>query len=93
MTLQTLVSHWAENAIPERTPMSALQKLSFEELPELVRAISNNGGSTTADCMILLLDCATLLGIDVEVAVDQKIEQNRKRAWIKNPDTGFYNHL
>ena len=98
MSLQIKVSEWAESAIPERTPMSGLQKLAFEELPELVRTVGSHGntgdsGKELADCMILLLDIATLLDIDVLDVVYNKLKENRSREWVKNPETGFYNHV
>jgi NTP pyrophosphatase (non-canonical NTP hydrolase) len=95
MPLQIQISEWAEKDIPERTPMSGLQKLAFEELPELVRAVSRefDVDGELADCMILLFDVATLLGVDVHAAVTEKLKENRSREWVKNPDTGFYNHV
>ena len=98
MTLQEQISEWAASAIPERSPMSGLQKLAFEEIPELVRAVTSHGHlgdvhSEMADCLILLLDVATLLGVDAEKVVKLKLIENASREWVKNPETGFYNHV
>lgn len=96
--LQKIIDEWAAETIPDRTPIGGLQKLTFEEIPELVRCITSKGnlGNATgeiADCMILLLDVATQLGIDAEAAVREKMEENRSREWVLNPVTGFYNHV
>jgi NTP pyrophosphatase (non-canonical NTP hydrolase) len=98
MTLQEQVSEWASHSIPERSSMSGLMKLAFEEIPELVRTVGSHGNigdvdGELADCLILLLDVATLLGVDAEQAVKVKLAENASRQWVKNPETGFYNHV
>jgi len=62
--LQKVITDWADEVYPDRTPQNALHKLILEEIPELL-----NGGlddpSEWADLLILVVDAAHLRGIDV----------------------------
>ena len=45
-----------------------------------------------ADCVILLVGLAEAFKIDLETAVDEKMEVNRKRKWKKPDQQGVIEH-
>jgi NTP pyrophosphatase (non-canonical NTP hydrolase) len=95
LKLQRSVADWAENTFPQRNIMGAINKLTLEEIPELVKELPNpdgDHGGELADCFILLLDIADMLGIDAGQATLKKLEENRARNWNVNPMTGFFKH-
>lgn len=88
--LQAEIKEWADQHFPDRTAWQACTKLVMEEIPELVKDM--NSPEEYADCVILILDIASLKGIDVAAAVSAKMEINRKRTWHINDITGLLNH-
>lgn len=88
--LQKNIAEWADTVFPNRTAHGALCKLMLEEVPEF--ALDQHSPSEYADLVILILDIGTLNGIDVERAVLDKMETNRKRRWTINKDTGIMRH-
>ena len=83
--LQQEIVEWADEVFPERTLTNALTKLVLEEVPELWRDLRDTGSLNPlelADVAILLLDVAHLADIDLEVAVRDKMQINRNRAWV-----------
>lgn len=89
--LQKEISDWADAVFPDRTAHGALCKLMLEEIPEF--ALDNSGEDEYADIAILLLDIATLNGIDVEGAIKRKMERNRARQWRVDRRTGLMKHV
>lgn len=89
--LQAEIKAWADGVFPERTAHGALCKLMLEELPEL--SLNPHSAAEFADAVILLLDIATLNGIDIEQAVRDKMALNRKRTWAIDHDTGLMHHI
>lgn len=89
--LQADIKAWADGVFPDRTAHGALCKLMLEELPEL--ALDTTSGGEYADALILLLDIATLNGIDVEHEVRAKMEKNRARTWVVDTGTGLMHHI
>lgn len=79
---------WADRALPNRTMESALLKL-VEEHSELIRDPSAAG--EYADIMIMLFDLAHMNGVDIDRALNEKIEINEQRVWVKTM-TGTYHH-
>ena len=79
---------WANAAIPDRTPASALIKM-FEEVGELSKDLRSSG--EYADVLIMILDLAHMHGVDLEKAVRDKMEINRSRTWTRT-ETGTYQH-
>lgn len=88
--LQHEIKTWADSVFPGRTAHGALCKLMLEEIPEFALAPHDPG--EYADLVILILDIATLNGIDVATAVEAKMEKNRKRTWRLDQDTGLMHH-
>lgn len=88
--LQTEIKEWADSVFPTRTAYGALCKLMLEEIPEFALAVNDPG--EYADLVILVLDIATLNGIDVESAVRDKMQKNRARTWSINETTGLMKH-
>jgi len=77
--LQGEVKEWADATFPHRMPAIAWMKL-FEELGEVIRAPLDK--SEWADVFILLLDLATIYGVDdLHAVIRAKIEVNKSRTW------------
>lgn len=95
LNLQRAIADWAADTFPNRNLMGAVNKLTLEEIPELVKELPNpegDHGSELADCFILLFDIADMLGIDAGKVTLKKLEENRARKWDFNPLTGFFKH-
>lgn len=88
--LQAEIKEWADSVFPDRTAYGALCKLMLEEIPEFALAVNDPG--EYADIVILVLDIATLNGIDVESAVRDKMRKNRARTWAIDGATGMMKH-
>ena len=88
--LQLEVKEWADSVFPGRTAHHALCKLMLEEIPEF--ALNTRGEDEYADLVILVLDIATLNGIDIAGAVTRKMEINRQRNWRIDLQTGMMKH-
>lgn len=79
---------WANDALPDRTPQSAVMKL-FEEVGELVKHPSEEG--EYADICIMVFDLARMHGVDLNDAIIRKMMVNEGRAWALTP-MGTYQH-
>lgn len=93
-TIQNEIKRWADRVYSNRTESSILEKLK-EENQELIDALAsteNIEATELADVLILVLDLASIRGVDVYSAVIEKLEINRKRSWVINPDTGVMRH-
>lgn len=76
---------WADRISPGRMPANTVVKL-VSESSELLDAIINNGSreeveSELGDCVILLLDLASMFGLDLVEAGHKKMGINRSRKW------------
>lgn len=89
--VQQAITDWANKNFPRRTAHSALVKLVMEEVPELVRDLKSPG--EYADCLILLFDIASLMGIDIARAVHDKMIINQNREWEFDEKTGLAHHV
>jgi hypothetical protein len=91
------INLWANRTFPGRGPRSSLNKLNMEEIPELLTHLKKHGpegiGEEWADCMILLLDLAIIWGVDPAQALEAKMRVNNHRMWLKDDETGSYNHV
>ncbi len=103
---QLMMNHIAFTlkTFPEATALSSITKLS----KEMVEAAMIIGGPQCprdtwqedlaeeyADCMMCVLDSAARIGInpaDLKRAFAAKIEKNKARTWVKNPDN-TYSHV
>lgn len=94
---QQAITFWAEMTFPDRVPEASLSKLVLEEIPELLHHKKTQGvkgiDGELADCFILLMDLATLWGVDLPTAIEKKMDVNSGRLWRKDEATGFYNHM
>lgn len=70
--------------MPSRVPADAIKKLSMEEVPELWRALKEEGHideGEIADVLILALDICAMSNIDPAEAISKKMKINRQRSW------------
>jgi len=91
LSLQHLITSWADEVMPQRTITNALTKLVMEEIPEYLT--SQHDPMELADCAILIYDIAHLAGIDLEKAMRDKMEINKNRTWAIDDETGLLNHV
>lgn len=91
MQLQAEIAQWADQIIPQRTPLSIVCKM-LEELSELIASERMSDPSEVADIVILALDLCHLQGIDLETAVQDKMLINRQRNWSIS-DNGRAQHV
>ena len=88
--LQELVAAWADQIVPERTAMSTIAKL-LEEIGELIASERMNDPEELADVAILVLDLFHIQGVNLEMAVKQKMLINASRHW-EVADNGAARH-
>ena len=88
--LQELVAAWADQIVPERTAMSTIAKL-LEEIGELIASERMNDPEELADVAILVLDLFHIQGVNLEMAVKQKMLINSSRHW-EVADNGAARH-
>ena len=88
--LQELVAAWADQVVPERTAMSTIAKL-LEEIGELIASERMNDPEELADVAILVLDLFHIQGVNLEMAVKQKMLINASRHW-EVADNGAARH-
>lgn len=97
--VQDRVWEWANSAFgTQRTYKQSLDKLVYNEIPELLSIAARPGGIDTigpelADCFILLLDLATMWEVDLPEAIAEKMTKNYKRTWAVHPVTGIAQHV
>lgn len=87
---QDEVFEWANAQFPGRTLYGTVSKLVLEEMPEFLR--NRSDPLEYADMLILILDIASQMDIDVGTALEMKMGINRKRTWALGPD-GMYKHI
>ena len=83
--LADMVYRWADRQFPDRDPQQCWNKL-LEETNELFE--SPQDGKEYADVFILLLDLASLHGVDLEREILTKLEINKMSTWTKDETTG-----
>jgi len=88
--LQERIKIWADGVFPHRTAWNAATKLMMEEIPEWAQAMDDP--MEYADLVILILDVASLKGIDVEKAVMEKMDINEGRNWVIDKEKGTMHH-
>lgn len=96
--VQREITRWASSNWPDRTYHQALSKLVLEEIPEMLQHHKEHGpdhalGGELADCFVLLMDLATIWGVDLPSAIEAKMEINYMRMWYRDPDTGIAQHV
>lgn len=90
---------WSLETFPEASPISSLLKLE-SEIQEVILELgfetqSANLSEEYADCLMCLFDSAGRAGITPEMitqAFAKKLEKNKARKWVKNPDNS-YSHV
>ncbi len=90
-SIKDLIVDWADEVFPDRTITNAIQKMALEELPEYL--MNQSSAEELADIGILLYDIANLAGIDLELAIRQKMAVNMKRTWAIDSKTGLMKHI
>jgi NTP pyrophosphatase (non-canonical NTP hydrolase) len=90
------ITGWQDKIFTQATSISAATHLK-RELTELVVDLINhdyeNARLEMADCFILIAGVAHLSGVDLEAAVEEKMEINRKRTWGKPDKDGVVEHM
>ena len=94
--MQEQIAVWAERTFPGETVDSTLAHLD-EEHDELYDAIKHPrpGGvaEELADMAILLYKLAAMMGVDLDVAVEDKHDLNTNRAWGPPGHNGVRHHI
>lgn len=89
--LQKRITQWADLVFPDRTAHNALCKLIMEEIPELLHG-GLDDPMEYADVLILILDVASLRGIDAIAAAHRKMDINERRSWEIDAESGLMRH-
>lgn len=93
---QDEITRWASEQFPHRTDHHAIHKLMVEEIPEMAMHKKEKGtetiGTELADCLILLLDLASLWEVDVVDALREKMAINYARSWAQDAN-GIMQHV
>lgn len=87
---------WSLKTFPEATPLSSIFKLE-SEVQEIKYDLANGirRPEEYADALMCLLDSAGRSGIGVAEIIEAfavKLEVNKRRKWVKNPDNS-YSHV
>lgn len=88
--MQIDIDLWQRKTFPGGTAMAQYRHLCREVL-ELGKNIEDP--EEMADCVILLMGIASKAGVDLQEAVDVKMEINRKRRWGKPDQDGVVEHI
>lgn len=96
MDTQLEITRWADEQFPGRTDHQTVFKLMVHEIPELMTHKKEKGtagiGTELADCFILLMDLASMWGVDLTEAIRAKMETNYQRTWERDTH-GIYQHV
>lgn len=94
--VQAEITRWATEQFPHRTDHQAIYKLMVHEIPEMMTHRKERGtediGTELADCFILLLDLASLWGVDAAEAIRAKMAINYGRTWEADAN-GIMQHV
>jgi NTP pyrophosphatase (non-canonical NTP hydrolase) len=88
--LQNRICEWADKQFPNRSTADILLKL-YEELGEYAR--DPRSEAEFGDVMILLLDAARMNGVDIQRAVNGKMDINEQRVWRVDENTRIMRHV
>lgn len=94
--VQLEITRWADEQFPGRTDHQTVYKLVVHEIPELMVHKKEKGtagiGTELADCFILLMDLASMWGVDLTEAIRAKMEINYGRIWERDAH-GIMQHV
>lgn len=92
---QQTITEWSTKMFGERSHLSTAVRAN-KEMAELLSALENGelevACKEVADVVIILMQVAERLGIDLNYAVQYKMDVNEKRQWEKKED-GSYGHV
>jgi NTP pyrophosphatase (non-canonical NTP hydrolase) len=77
------ITDWADATFPNRTDASMFLKL-YGEIAEMIEATEVDCEGEIADVLILVLDYAIRKGVNPSLAIQRKLNLNRKRTWTVN---------
>ncbi|MBV1900905.1 MAG: nucleotide pyrophosphohydrolase [Kordiimonadaceae bacterium] len=87
---QASVTEWAEETFGPVADQSMLVTRAITEMDELLEAVQSHNktaiGKETADVVILLMRLLELNGLNLNVEVTGKMQENRARKWIAKGD-------
>lgn len=94
---QQTISEWAEEIFGPVSSNARVAARANEEIAELLRVLTVDdadpkAGEEIADVVIVLNRLASKLGVDLQEAVNKKMEVNRSREW-KQDGSGHGYHL
>lgn len=94
---QYTISLWADSVVGPASSNMRIAVRANQEMSELMTKLAINdrhstAGEEIADTMICLMRLATRLGVNIEAAIDAKMEVNRKRKWTTD-GTGCGQHI
>lgn len=94
--VQREITRWADEQFPGRTDHQTVFKLMVHEIPELMTHKKEKGtediGTELADCFILLMDLASMWGVNLTDAIRAKMEINYRRTWERDAH-GIMQHV
>jgi NTP pyrophosphatase (non-canonical NTP hydrolase) len=92
---QETITEWSTKTFGERSPLSTAVRAN-KEMAELLSALENGelevACKEVADIVIILMQVAERLGMDLNYVVQLKMNINEKRQWEKKED-GSYGHV
>lgn len=92
---QERITEWSTKTFGERSPLSTAVRAN-KEMAELLSALENGeietASNEVADVVIILMQVAERLGMDLNSEVQWKMDVNEERQWEKKKD-GSYGHV
>lgn len=87
------IAEWQAATFEGATREGAAAHLE-QEAAEIRIAAPDDVGEEIADAFFMIVQCASLAGVDLISEVRAKLEKNRARKWPKAPDArGVFNHI
>lgn len=89
---QQSITEWSSETFGPRSALSTAVRAN-KEMAELLSALENGEDEVAckevADVVIVLMQVAHRLGIDLNYEIDKKMNINENRTWLKMPDGSF----
>lgn len=94
---QQSITEWADSAFGPAPSIARIAARANEEMAELLRAATSDAppdkiAAEAADVVIVMYRLLTVIGADLQDAIDAKMAINRKREWRKD-GTGHGYHV
>lgn len=86
---QKSITEWSDQTFGDKSPLQIATRMN-NEVAELLTGLANkpdaieHHAGECADVLIMLLQVAEKLGVDIEAELDRKMHVNRNRKWAVN---------